>query len=110
MNLPVSGWSGLKRGTVVLTEGGLDPCSEVARSPCRVRVCTVRACATSPPARTREELSARTELFAEVVAELLELGDDGLLLLGLADDEGAVLRVCRTRVPETGTEVADGLL
>jgi hypothetical protein len=106
MNLPVSGWSALKGGTVVLTEGGLDL---VQRSLAH-RVCTVRSCATSPPARTSEELSARTELFAEVVAELLELGDDGLLLLGLADYEGAVLRVCRTRVPETGTEVADGLL
>jgi hypothetical protein len=34
-----------------------------------------------------EESSARTELFAEVVAALLELGDDRFLLLGLAEHQ-----------------------
>lgn len=57
-----------------------------------------------------EELSARTELFAEVVAALLEFGDDRFLLFGLAEHQRAVLRVCRAGVVETGTEVADGLL
>lgn len=57
-----------------------------------------------------EELSARTELFEEVVAALLEFGDDRFLLFGLAEHQRAVLRVCRAGVVETGTEVADGLL
>ena len=57
-----------------------------------------------------EELSARTELFAEVVAAPLELGDDRFLLFGLAEHQRAVLRVCRAGVVETGTEVADGPL
>jgi hypothetical protein len=54
--------------------------------------------------------SARTELSAEVVAALLELGDDGFLLLGLAEHQRAVLRVCRSCVAEAGTEVTDRLL
>ena len=45
-----------------------------------------------------------------MAAALLELGDDRFLLFGLADHQGAVLRVYRAGVVEAGSEVADGLL
>src|SRR4051794_20392107 len=52
----------------------------------------------------------RAELFAQVVAALLQLSNDRLLFLGLAEHQRAVFRIQRPRVVETRPEVLDGLL